>query len=316
MKFGNMLFGVLAVSLFAGNAMAANKTRLMDMQGSGNSRLDVLLGASQWSGQMKYPYLGTTITADNKASSNALTLDYIYGVTERLDVALVLPLAANSKSTSEYSYGGNQYKSTSQDEGVGDVALAVFYRLMDKQANGFNWNLTGYVSPSTASSSSGTSEQSINGVVTVAGTKGKNGRGFTQTGIGTAVGLPTSLGDVVFDAKIYSGGEKTDAGIKTTYGSSKYFNIYLESAISASTTLAPYMGYISTGTSTTAGTTYPSAIYYSAGLMATVDVSNKVSLRGSLEYSKMKEYSYAYSGGSAVSNLSGYSVSLVSMFLF
>jgi hypothetical protein len=316
MKFGNLLFGVLAVSMCAGNAAAANKTRLMDMQGSGNSRFDVYLGMSQWSGQQKFPLLGTTVTSDFKSSTTSLTLDYIYGVTERLDISLVLPLLANSKSTSEYNYAGNHYKSTSQDEGVGDAALAVLYRLMDKQTNGLSWNVTGYISPSTASSTAGTSEQSVNGVVTVAGTKGNSGRGYTQTGIGTAVGMPTSIGDVVFDVKIYSGGEKTDAGIKTTYGSSKYFNIYLEAPLNASTTLAPYVGYFSTGTSTTAGTAYPSANYYSAGLMATVDVSNKVSLRGTLEYSKMKQYTAAYSGGSAVSNQSGYTASLVSMFFF
>ncbi|MBU1775699.1 MAG: hypothetical protein KJ899_03545, partial [Gammaproteobacteria bacterium] len=127
MKFGNLLFGMLAVSMFAGNAAAANKTRLMDTQGSGNSRFDVSLGLYQWSGQSKYTLLGTITTYDIKSSSSNLTLDYVYGLTDRFDVALAFPLARSSKGTSEYSSGGNQYKSTYQYEGEGDVGFAANY---------------------------------------------------------------------------------------------------------------------------------------------------------------------------------------------
>lgn len=316
MKFGNMLFGVLAVSLFAGNAAAANKTHLMDLQGSGKSRFDASFLLTQGSGEMRATLLGTTTNYKNKSSSNNLALSYAYGLTDRFDMALMIPLVGNYKYTSEYSTGGNQYKSTAQWDGAGDVSLTATYQLMNKQANGVNWNLTGYVSPSTASSTSATYEQSVNGVVTVAGTKGNNGRGYTETGISTLVGVPTSFGDVVFDAKIYSGGEKTNAGVKTTYGSSKYFNIYLESVINTTTTLTPYVGYSSLGSTTTAGVTSSSPIYYSAGLMATVDVSSRLSLRGSLEYSKMKEYTNVFSGGSSVSTFSQYAVGLSSMFFF
>lgn len=316
MKFGNLLFGVLAVSMFAGNAAAANKIRLMDMQGSGKSRFDVSLALSQGSGESRQTYLGTTTNYNDKSSYNRLVLGYVYGLTDRFDVSLSLPLAGNSKYSSEYNTGGNQYKYTWQQDGAGDVSLTANYQLMNKQANGLNWNLAGSFSPSTASSTSATAERSVNGVVTVAGTKGKNRRGFTEIGISTAVGLPTSIGDVVVDARIFSGGEETEAGVKTKHGSSKDLNIYLESAINSTTTLTPYVGYFSSGSITSAGSTSPSATYYSAGLMATVDVSNRVSLRGSLGYSRTKEYSTAYSGGSTVNTYSSYGVGLSSMFFF
>ena len=316
MRFGNMLFGVLAVSMCASNAAAANKTGLMDVQGVGKSRFDVSLALAQGSGETRDTFLGTTTNFKHKNSSNGLSLGYVYGLTDSFDIALLIPLVGNYKYTSEYSVGGNQIKATSQHDGAGDVSLTATYQLMSKQANGFNWNLAGYISPSTASSTSATSEQSVNGVVTVAGSKGKNGRGYTETGISTLVGVPTSIGDVVFDAKIYSGGEKTDAGVKTTYGSSKYFNVYLESAINTTTTLTPYVGYYSSSSNTTAGSTNPSNTYYSVGLMATTDVSSRVSLRGSLEYAKMKEHTYVYSGGSTVSTFSSFSAVLSSMFFF
>lgn len=317
MKVSNLVLGMLLSSVFAGNAMAANKTRLMDTQGSGHSRFDLLLAMSQGSGQTKVTSPGANYTSDSKTSLNSLTLAYVYGVTDRFDIALTIPLMGNAKESSEFSFAGNRYKDTWKYDGAGDISLNLNYQLMNKQASGFNWNIAGYVSPSTASSTGSRAEVMVNGVVTNAGTTGKLGRGYTQTGIITAVGLPTSVGDVVFEGKIYRGGESSDAGVKTTHGSSKYLNVYLESAVNTTTTLTPYVGYYSSGSLTTAGSTSPSATYYMAGLIATMDISSRVSLRGSLDYSKMKDYTYAMTGGgNAVSTMNTYTVGLSSMFFF
>jgi hypothetical protein len=319
MKASIVIVGVIAGFTLTGNVYAANKTHITDALGAGNSKIDISFGINGGSGKTSILSSGSTtpLHYDSKTTGQSVSVDYSLGITDHLDISISVPLIQNWKSTSEYVYGGSQYKSTSKTEGQGDLALSAQYLILNKQQNQVDWIVLGLYSPSTASSEDSTSEQSINGSVISPGETGKPGRGYATTGLATALAIPSNVGDVVLTASYTSGGEKTSAGVKDKYGNTKTFGLTLESMINERTTLAPFVGYTLSGGDSFGTQNYPSSSFYSLGAYLTHDVSKTFSIKAGAYYLVTKETSYTTNYGDKItSSWNNYGLSLSTLFFF
>jgi hypothetical protein len=197
------------------------------------------------------------------------------------------------------------------------LALRAQYLLLDKQQDKVSWIVLGHYSPSTASSEDGTSEVSINGSVVTPGKTGKPGRGYAETGLATALAIPTGVGDVVLTASFTSGGEKTSAGVKDKYGDTKAFGLYLESMIGERTTLTPFVGYSMAGADTFGTQTTTSTNYYTLGVGLTHDVSKAFSIKVDTSYLILNDTSYTDNSGMKITYSSkSYGLRLSTLFFF
>ncbi|MDO8990524.1 MAG: hypothetical protein Q7U91_12925 [Sideroxyarcus sp.] len=313
MKVNKVFIGVIAGFTLISNVYAANKTHLTDTLGAGNNKVDISFGVSGGSGTSSILSSGSTTSYDSKMTGHSLSVDYARGITDRLDITISAPLILNSNSTSEYVFGGSQYKTTSKTEGQGDLALGAQYLILDKQQNQVDWIVLGLYSPSTASSEDSTSETSINGSVTTPGKTGKPGRGYATTGIATALAIPSSVGDVVLTASYFSGGETTSGGVEYRAGDSKALGLYLESMISENTTLTPFIGYYMFGSYSYGTQDYSSTSAYSLGISLTHDVSKAFSIKVDTGYMRMPETSYT---DDFTYSYKSYSLMLSTLFFF
>lgn len=319
MQASKIFPGIILGLALTSNVYAANKTHITDMLGAGNSKTEISLGINEGRYKTNYLYLSSSTTADidTKSSGYSLNLSYSLGITDRFDMAISAPLLTKTKSTAEYTSPPNTtaYATT---EGQGDVSLQAQYLILDKQQDQVSWTVAGIISPSTAPSDDGSSEIVTNGIVTSPGQTAKAGRGYTQTGVATALDIPTSIGDVVLTASYYSGGEKNSAGNKTTVGNNKTFGVYLERMINEETTLTPYIGYSMNQDGSYNNQTTPGNSLYGLGFNVTHDLSKAFSVIAGAYYYRLKNYSYITSAGTIKVDGSGnsYSLFLSTLFFF
>lgn len=319
MKINQSLLGLIVCFALANNAFAANKTHVTDTLGAGNSRVDISYGISSVNMPGTYAVNGgSSFSIDSKGFTNRLSAAYLFGITDRLDMGIFLPLSENMTTTMEYTVGTNQYTGTSIYEGQGDVVIGAQYLILDKQQDRVSWNMFASFSPSSAPSDDGTTEVKINGVVTTAGKAGKSGNGYTTTTIGSTLSIPAGDMDVYLSGEFKNYGDKTDAGVTYKKGGSSSLSVGVESMVGEKVTLTPYARLnMDAASSYSDGTDVAASNGYDLGILVTSDISKSVSVQVGAEYQVVNDSTVTYSSGDKFSiSGNGYGLSLAAMFFF
>ncbi|MBI3480860.1 MAG: hypothetical protein HY016_10990 [Nitrosomonadales bacterium] len=319
MKVIRIFLGTIAGVALASNVYAANKTHVTDTLGAGNSEIDISYCVSSDSLQGTVVLAGgSSYSDDYKIVSSGLCTAYYLGVTDRLDIAIGLPLSKSKKYTDEYTIGVNRYNVTSKVEGLGDVIIGATYLILDKQQNNLGWDLFGAISPSTAPSDPATSEIVTNGTITQAGKDGQSGNGYMTTTIASAISIPIGIGDFFLAAHLNNYGERTRTGVIYKRGSHTSFSAGLENMVSEKITLTPYAKFNFNAASTYSnGTNIAANSGYDLGFKVTNDLSKNVSLQARLEYTVTNDIAVTYANGDKWNySGKGYIFDLSAMFFF
>lgn len=317
MKIVRILLGVIASFALVNNVYAANKTHVTDTFGAGNSRVDISydFGSGSLPGTFTFAG-GSSSSADSKISASSLATAFHFGVTDRLDVGILLPFIENTKTTATLTNFGTT--ATDKNEGQGDVVIRARYLILDKNQDEVSWNVQGTISPSTAPDDDAISEVVVNGAVIDPGKTGDSGNGYMTTGIASTLSIPTGTGDVFLAANFYNYGDRTKAGVTQKRGNSTSFTVGIESMAGETITFRPYARLNFDAASTDSdGTHIAASDGYDFGLIVTNDVSNNVSVQVGAEYNVINDVVLTFPTGDKLSaSGNGYNFNLSAMFFF
>ena len=314
----NKVLAVLIASLLLANfAYAANKTGVTDSLNAGDSRVDLTYTFVNISLSSTFTSGATSAAQSAKATGTQFGASYFFGLTDRLNLGVLLALSQNSSAESSGTSGSNSIVATSKAEGDGDPSIGAQYLLADKKDGNMGLKVYGSYSPASAASDEGTSEVKINGVVNQAGVAGKPGRGYPATKIGLTYSTPIVIGDVFVDVNYLINGEKTAQGVTSKYGATLGLVFGIESKLSDTATLRPYVRVMSVASGYSGTDQLASYNGYGLGLAAFKDVTRHFSIGVAGDYNSTnnRETNYA-SGAKSTSSATGYGLGLNGMFFF
>jgi hypothetical protein len=316
MNFNNQIIvGIFSSFLLANAAYAANKTGVADSLNAGDSRLD-----------LNYLYLGVTYNGTTSSSTSSLDYAakstgsyliaaYLFGITDRLNLAVTQGYSRTSSETS-WTSAPNSYVYTSKTEGATNPSIGARYLLSDKKNGPMGLLIYGTFIPASASSDAGVAQIETNGVVTQAGITGKAGNSASSSSIGATVIRPVAMGDAYVTFSYSATGEQSTSGGAAKSGALSVIQMGLENHASSTATVRPYVNVIYTGSGYSGTTQIASHVDYSLGLEAIKDVTKSVSLSVTGEYGSTKSESSSTSGSK--NSLSGnyYLLGVRGMFFF
>ena len=317
MNFNKTLVALIASLALANGVYAANKTGVTDSLNSGESRADLAYSSASLSPSGTITSGATSTAISVKVTGTQLSASYLFGLTDRLNVGIIFGLSETTNIEASYTIAPNSYVATTKYNGASDPIIGAQYLLADKKDGNMGLVVYGTFSPATAASDAPVTEVKTNGAITTAGVAGKSGNGYTTTRIGTTVSTPVSIGDVFFgfDYSIY--GEKTTNGVTSKNGAEVDFQFGVESKVSATATIRPYVRITSVGSGYSGADQNASYSGYDLGLTAINDVSKNVSLSVTGEYNSINNVATNYANGNKFSySGTGYSLGLRGMFFF
>lgn len=286
--------------MFAVNSYAANKTHVNDMQGAGNSQVEVTLSSGATNTPGKYTFAsGSAISMDRRTSGSTVSAGYIFGITDRIDIGLLIPVSQSLTVNRDY-VNGNRYNETTKYEGQGNMAIGLKYLILDKQKDQMSWTVQGIIQPSYASSEAATTEVQTNGVVTTAGKTGTSGNSYTTTALKTTLSVPVTSGDLFVGVGYTSYGEGNLSGTVFKNGTNTSVTLGIETMANDRVTVTPYVKYSMTASGYGGTTTISNYTEYLFGVSVTNDVNKSLSLKIGAEYTALNDLTYTYSNSDKV----------------
>ncbi len=316
MYIKQIVVATLACFALVNNATAANKTHVDDLQGAGKSRVGISAHLKNLNFTGNSLQSSVNYAATGTYSLSRYQLDYVYGITDKFDLAVVVPFANTLSVQTTYIKSPNTFVDY-QASGLGDIEVQGKYKIFDKEQDKLSWIVGGGFIPSTAASDPGTPQITTNGVITTKGVTGKSGNGYTTTIIGTLVSIPSAIGGVYASILNYTYGSKTTAGVAYQRGSDIVVELGTEYMLNDVTTVTPFLGFVNTassrhGTSTTAASS--STII---GVALTQDLSKSLSLQGSISSYTTSNVVTTYGNGDVLTlGASGYQFNISAKFFF
>jgi hypothetical protein len=316
MNFNKVSVAVIASLLIVNGAYAANKTGVTDSLNAGDSRVDLDYGYQGLSINGTVASSTTSFDYTAKSTGSRLNVTYLFGVTDHLNMSVLFGLS-NSTGETSYTVAPNSYVITSKNEGASNPVISAQYLLVDKKNGKMGLVVFGSFSPASAASDQGVAQVETNGVVTTTGVSGKSGSGYATSNIGATLSTPVAMGDVFVKVEYSAYGEKSSSSGASKNGAQAALQFGLESKVSNSATVRPYVRVFSTASGYSGTTQIASHVDYSLGLEGIKDVSKSVSLSVTGEYGLVsKVESNAPNGDKGSFSGTGYLLGVRGMFFF
>ena len=133
MSFNKALMTLITSLALANGVYAANKTGVTDSLSAGESRVDLAYSSSSLSPNGTLTSGATSTAISVKVTGTQLSASYLFGLTDRLNVGIILGLSQTTNVESSYTIAPNSYVATSKYDGASDPIIGAQYLLADKK---------------------------------------------------------------------------------------------------------------------------------------------------------------------------------------
>lgn len=285
-----------------------NPTGVTDSLAAGMSEVMLAYSGASSSANVAWTISSTPFTGDFTSSSQIGMAGYLYGITDKANVGIFLPVLKSSSFQYNLSNGGSNFGISKNSSGMGDLEFGARYQFSDKKKDGLGWVAYALLKPATAPSDQGSAKYTGNYYVNTPGKDAQSGTSTVDYNFGTRV-ASAELSDMYLDFNYWVMGTFTYGGGATYYQPGNVTSLFwgIEKLLAEKLTFRPEVGLSSVGSSTNSLVKSTTNSYTNIGVDASLiyDISKNVSV--------LANGGYAIGGNETISYANGNSLSLSSI---